>query len=70
MSWRQGGFKDEYGKWHASDHHYRFDYWEVLNEVEYEHNMTPELYTTLYDAIVRETQKTAPGMKYAFWSVA
>ena len=60
----QGGFKDEYGKWHGSDHHYKFDYWEVLNEVEYEHNMTPELYTKIYDAVVTETQKSAPGMKY------
>ena len=27
-----GGFKDEYGKWHASGHHYKIAYWEVLNE--------------------------------------
>jgi hypothetical protein len=60
----QGGFKDEYGKWHDSNHHFKFDFWEVLNEVEYEHKTTPELYTKMYDAIVTETQKTAPGMKY------
>jgi len=33
-SWyTQGGFKDEYGKWHESGHHFKFAYWEVLNEV-------------------------------------
>jgi len=58
------GFKDEYGKWHASDHRYKFDYWEVLNEVEYEHNMSPEYYTAIYDAVVTELRKVAPGMKF------
>jgi hypothetical protein len=64
-SWyTQGGFKDEYGNWHASDHHYKFDYWEVLNEVEYEHKMTPQLYTVIYDAIVTELHKIDPEMKF------
>ena len=64
-SWyTQGGFRDEYGKWHASDHHYKFDYWEVLNEVEYEHDITPEYYTAIYDAVVTELRKVAPGMKF------
>jgi hypothetical protein len=65
VSWyTKGGFTDEYGKWHESGHHYTFQYWEVLNEVEFEHNMTPEFYTTLYDAIVTEVRKVAPEMKY------
>jgi hypothetical protein len=64
-SWyTQGGFKDEYGKWHESGHHYKFAYWEVLNEVEFEHKMTPEFYTALYDAIVTEVRKVAPEMKF------
>ena len=64
-SWyTQGGFKDEYGKWHESGHHFKFAYWEVLNEVEFEHSMTPEFYTALYDAIVAEVRKVAPDMKF------
>jgi len=64
-SWyTKGGFKDEYGQWHASDHHYKFDYWEVLNEVEYEHSMSPELYTKIYDAVVPELHEVAPEMKF------
>jgi hypothetical protein len=65
VSWyTKGGFHDEYGKWHESGHRYKFDYWEVLNEVEYEHTMTPEFYTALYDAIVTEVRKVAPEMKF------
>jgi hypothetical protein len=32
---------------HESGYHYKFPVWEVLNEVDYEHKMTPEQYTTL-----------------------
>ena len=33
VSWcTKGGFKDELGVWHPSGHHYKIDYWEVLNE--------------------------------------
>jgi len=65
VSWyTKGGLTDEYGKWHESGHHYKFAYWEVLNEVEFEHNMTPEFYTPLYDAIVTEVRKVAAEMKF------
>jgi hypothetical protein len=31
MSWyANGGFKDEYGDWHASNHHFSIPYWETL----------------------------------------
>jgi len=64
-SWyTQGGFKDEYGQWHQSGHHYKFAYWEVLNEVDYEHKMSPEFYTSLYDAIVPAVRQAAPGMRF------
>ncbi len=48
----QGGFVDEYGSEHASDHEYDFEWWEVLNEVEAEHGMSASTYTRIYDAIV------------------
>ena len=60
----KGGFTDEVGQWHASDHHYTFDYWEVLNEVDSEHSMTPEQYTARYDAIVSAIRKVDPKMKF------
>jgi hypothetical protein len=54
VSWyTQGGFKDEYGVWHPSDHHYKIDNWEVFNEVDDEHSMTPPQYTAYYDAHCR-----------------
>ncbi len=48
----QGGFTDEYGSVHVSKHHYDFQWWEVLNEIEGEHHIDVFTYTSLYDAIV------------------
>jgi hypothetical protein len=70
-SWyTQGGFKDEYGQWHASGHHYKVAYWEVLNEVDFEHHMTPETYTAIYDAVVEEIHKNDPQMKFVGLALA
>jgi len=53
FSWyTQGGFTDESGKRHESGYHYSIPYWEVLNEIEFEHQMTPETYTKVYDSVV------------------
>jgi hypothetical protein len=66
VSWYTlGGFKDEYGVAHKSGHHYRVDYWEVFNEVEGEHQTTPQQYTERYDAIVAALHQVAPHMKFA-----
>jgi len=65
VSWyTQGGFTDEAGKRHESGHHYKFDYWEVFNEVDDEHSMTPQDYTASYDAIVAAIRQVAPKMKF------
>ena len=65
ISWyTQGGFTDELGKRHDSGHHFKVDYWEIFNEVEGEHNMTPEQYTARYDAIVDAMRKVAPNLKF------
>ena len=65
VSWyTQGGFTDEAGKRHESGHHYKIDYWEVFNEVDDEHSMTPQDYTANYDAIVGAIRKVAPHMKF------
>jgi hypothetical protein len=61
FSWyTKGGFTDELGKIHKSGHYYKIPYWEVLNEPDLEHNMSPELYTKIYDAIVTELKKISP----------
>jgi hypothetical protein len=71
VSWyTKGGFTDEYGKRHVSNHHYKIDYWEVFNEPEFEHQMTPEQYTARYDAIVTAIRKVAPKMKFVGISLA
>jgi Glycosyl hydrolases family 39 len=65
FSWfTQGGFTDENGKRHESGYHYTFPYWEVLNEVDFEHNTTPEDYTKRYDAIVGGIRKVSPDTKF------
>jgi hypothetical protein len=65
VSWYvNGGFTDENGVRHASGYHYKFPVWEVLNEVESEHKMTPEQYTARYDAIVAAIHRVSPGTKF------
>jgi len=65
VSWyTKGGFTDECGKRHESGHHYKIDYWELLNEVESEHKMTPQTYTQFYDALVAAIRTVQPQMKF------
>ena len=55
-----GGFTDENGVRHTSGYHYSLPYWEVLNEADFEHQMTPKQYTDLYDAIVSAVDQVSP----------
>ncbi len=71
FSWyTKGGFTDELGKFHESGHFYDIPYWEVLNEPDLEHNISPELYTKMYDAIVSELKKISPKTKFVGISTA
>jgi hypothetical protein len=71
VSWYTlGGFTDELGVRHNSGHHFEFDYWEVLNEVDFEHQMKPETYTRLYDAVVAALHKIQPEMKFVGLALA
>ncbi len=71
LSWyTQGGLTDEAGKFHSSGHHYKIDYWEVLNEIDFEHNMTPEFYTALYDAITASIHRADPAIKFVGLALA
>jgi hypothetical protein len=65
VSWyTQGGFTDEYGNRHESGHRYKIAYWEVLNEINGEHQMTPQAYTRVYDAIVEAVHRIDPQIKF------
>jgi Glycosyl hydrolases family 39 len=71
LAWyTQGGFTDELGKRHDSGHHYSIAYWEVLNEIEFEHHMSPETYTMLYDAVVTAMRKVQPDLKFVGMALA
>jgi hypothetical protein len=59
-----GGFTDENGVRHESGYHYKFPVWEVLNEVDSEHSMTPENYTKRYDVIVEAIHRVSPETKF------
>ena len=65
LSWyTQGGFTDENGKRHESGHHYKVAYWEVLNEIDFEHHWTPEAYTKFYDAVTAAMRKVDPNLQF------
>jgi hypothetical protein len=66
----QGGFTDELGRRHDSGHHYKIDYWEILNEPEYEHAITPQLYTRLYDAVSTSIRDVPTEIKFVGLSLA
>jgi hypothetical protein len=71
VSWYvNGGFTDEFGKRHDSGYHFKIPYWEVLNEVDFEHNMTARQYTERYDAIVSAIRRVAPRMKFVGLALA
>jgi hypothetical protein len=65
VSWyTAGGFTDEYGRFHRSRHHYSLPYWEVLNEIDFEHAISPQDYTALYDAIVLAIREVSPHTRF------
>jgi len=70
-SWyTKGGFIDELGKRHQSGYHYNIPYWEVLNEVDFEHGNTPQSYTRLYDAVTTAIKKESPQTKFVGMALA
>lgn len=66
----KGGFTDELGMRHESGHHFSIPYWEVFNEVDSEHEQTPEEYTKNYDAIVGALHTVDPQMKFVGLALA
>ena len=71
LSWyTKGGLTDEYGKWHESGHHYKVAYWEILNEIDFEHHWSPEAYTRFYDAVTEAMLKVDPNIKFMALAMA
>jgi hypothetical protein len=71
ISWYTlGGFTDEFGKRHESGYHYSISHWEVLNEIDFEHQIDPETYTRLYDETVTAMKKVQPDMKFVGLALA
>ncbi len=71
LAWyTKGGFTDELGKRHESGHHYRIAYWEVLNEIEFEHHWSPEMYTRFYDSVTAAMRKVDPNIKFMALALA
>jgi hypothetical protein len=71
VSWYvDGGFTDENGVRHESGYHYKLPYWEVLNEVDFEHKMTPAQYAARYDDIVSAIHRVSPETKFVGLALA
>jgi hypothetical protein len=71
FSWyTEGGFTDELGKRHESGYHYSIPYWEVLNEIEFEHHFDAETYTRLYDEVVTAMKKVQSDLKFVGLALA
>jgi hypothetical protein len=71
ISWyTKGGFTDELGKYHKSGYHYNIPYWEILNEPDLEHNMSPKNYTKIYDAMVTAIKAVLPDVKFVGLALA
>ena len=60
----QGGFTDELGKYHKSGYHYKIDYWDVLNEPDFENHITVEQFTRIYDAVTAAIHRIDPHVQF------
>lgn len=58
-----GSFIDENGMVHTGGRHYKFGYWEILNEpsLSREHGLSPDQIISYYDAMVASLGSVAPG---------
>ena len=71
VSWyTQGGFVDQQGKQHASGFHFHIPYWEIFNEPDFEHSMSPPDYTARYDAVAAAIHAVSPDTKFVGLALA
>ena len=60
----RGGFTDEAGKFHNSGHHYKVEYWDILNEPDFENKITVQQFTKIYDAVTEAIHKIDPDVQF------
>ena len=71
VSWYHlGGFTDEVGARHHSGYHYDIPWWEVLNEMDSEHQTTPQQYVQRYDAMVSAIHQVSPDTRFVGLALA
>ena len=71
LSWyTRGGFTDELGHHHESGYHFKLPWWEVFNEIDGEHQPSPQQYVTEYDAVVMRLHHLDPEMKFVGLALA
>ena len=71
LSWYvKGGFTDECGVYHESGHHLDIEYWEILNESDSEHTISPELYNQIYDAVTAAIHEVSPQTQFVGLALA
>ncbi|WP_459549605.1 hypothetical protein [Nocardia sp. X0981] len=66
----EGGFTDQFGVRHESGRRNRFAYWEVLCEPDMGHELSPQVYTRLYDAVVERLRGLDPEMRFVGLSLS
>ncbi len=71
MAWyTKGGFIDEYGQKHVSNYAYDWEYTEIFNEIESEHQMSAEYYSRAYDAVVQGIRRHTNNTKMKYVGMA
>jgi hypothetical protein len=71
VSWyTRGGFTDRQGQRHISNFHFKIPYWEVFNEPELEHGMSPQEYSARYDAVVAAVHAVSPQTRFVGLALA
>jgi hypothetical protein len=60
----RGGFTDEIGKYHKSGYHFKIDYWGILNEPDFENELTVEQYTRIWDAVAEKIHMIDPKVQF------
>lgn len=71
MAWyTKGGFIDEYDQKHVSNYAYDWEYTEIFNEIESEHQMSAEYYSRAYDAVVQGIRRHTNNTKMKYVGMA
>ncbi|MDR3702260.1 MAG: glycosyl hydrolase family 39 [Candidatus Sulfopaludibacter sp.] len=71
VSWyTKGGFTGRDGKQRISNFHFKIPYWEIFNEPEIEHGMSPQDYTRRYDAVAAAIHAVSPETKFVGLALA